>query len=162
MRRLMQLLTIVAMAGFGASIAHADWSGTYTSTVLIGGFTHTENDVVAGLNVSGLHTFTDGVNSGSFSWTGIITPNAQMTFGTIAGSGTIDNLGVRPFDLINSDIFLDPPNSRYVLNWGGTDPLFGPIGGAAFLPVPEPMSYVMLLAGLGLLRLGRGRGKRTR
>jgi hypothetical protein len=161
MRRLMQLLTMIAMAGFGASIAHADWSGTYTSTVLIGAFTHTEDDVVAGLNVTGLHSFTDGVNSGSFSWTGVITPT-DMTSGTIAGSGTIDNIGVRPFDLINSGIFLDAPNNRYVLNWGGVDTLFGPIGGTAFLPVPEPMSYVMFLAGLGLLGLSRGRAKRTR
>ncbi len=57
-----------AMLWTSCAVAAPDWSGTYTSTVLLDdGFTHTEENVVSGLNVTGSHTFTNGATTGSFS-----------------------------------------------------------------------------------------------
>jgi hypothetical protein len=129
------------------------FDGTYTSTQLIDGFTHIETDTVTGLSVVGEQDFTNGVASGSFDWTGTITL-VSPTFGTISGSGTINNIGVRSFTLMNSAIF--PTATGFGITWSGTDPVFGPIGGSAFGPsvsaVPLPSTWGMML--MGLIGLG--------
>jgi hypothetical protein len=134
------------------------FDGTYTSTVVLpGGFTHTETDVVTGLSVTSDHDFTNGVSSGGFDWTGTISPMGP-TFGVITGSGTIDNFGIRPFTLGPSTIFFN--GTTFEISWSGTDPVFGTIGGFAFLTaaVPEPSTWAMMLlgfAGLGFMAYRR-------
>jgi hypothetical protein len=134
------------------------FDGTYTSTVVLpGGFTHTETDVVTGLSVVGDHDFTDGVSSGGFDWTGTISFTSP-TSGDITGSGTIDNVGIRPFTLGPSSIFFN--GTTFEISWSGTDPAFGAIGGFAILTsaVPEPSTWAMMLfgfAGLGFMAYRR-------
>jgi hypothetical protein len=111
--------------------AQADWSGTYTSTsVLSDGYTHTEIDVVTGLSVSGMHTFTNetsGGPSGSFEWTGTLSESPDWTDGHLTGSGMIHNLGDRPFTITDGGLWLDD-NNTYHLWWVGIDPVYGQIG----------------------------------
>jgi YVTN family beta-propeller protein len=114
-----------------ASYGQANFGGTYTSTVQIGGYTHSETDVVAGNSINALHSFTNGTVSGSFAWQGIITsgPNNPNT-GTITGQGTINNAGIRPFTLSSGSIIVNPDGSADLF-WSAVDPVFGPIGGSA-------------------------------
>jgi hypothetical protein len=141
---------LAALAIAGAANAQ-DWSGTYTSTsVLSDGYTHTETDLVTGLQVTGVHTFTNGSSSGEFDWTGTLSPTSP-TSATLTGSGTIHNLGVRPFTIEFGGLYLN--NDVFTLYWSGIDPRFGPIGWTTYMaaPVPEPETYALMLAGLGLL-----------
>lgn len=152
---------LAVLVGFTLNLAlsgavHADWSGTYTSTsVLSDGYTHTEIDVVTGLSVSGMHTFTNEISggpSGSFEWTGTLSESLDWTDGHLTGSGMIHNLGDRPFTITDGGLWLDD-NNTYHLWWLGTDPVYGQIGWETFkvAAVPEPETYAMLLAGLGLV-----------
>lgn len=103
------------------------YSGVYSSTVQIGDFTHSETDTVTGNTVSGTHAFTNGDVSGSFIWSGILTITGP-TSATIAGQGTINNAGTRPFTLSSGSVVLNDDGSAD-LYWSGVDPVFGPIGG---------------------------------
>ena len=118
---------LAALAIAGAANAQ-DWSGTYTSTsVLSDGYTHTETDLVTGLQVTGVHTFTNGSSSGEFDWTGTLSPTSP-TSATLTGSGTIHNLGVRPFTIEFGGLYLN--NDVFTLYWSGIDPRFEAMTGA--------------------------------
>ena len=107
----------------------SDFDGTYTSSVVINGYTHTETDTVSNGAVTGHHSFTNGTNSGSFDWTGTATLSAtDSADANIAGSGTINNVGVRAFTLTSGTIYLNVDGTA-TLSWAGTDPKFGGIGG---------------------------------
>jgi pimeloyl-ACP methyl ester carboxylesterase len=107
------------------------FDGTYTSTVQIGGYTHTETDVVSGNSVNSVHNFTNGTFSGSFVWTGTITPSStDPNSGLITGQGIINNAGTRPFTLASGSVVVNSDDSADLL-WAATDPKFGPIGGTA-------------------------------
>lgn len=141
----------------------AEWNGTYySSSLLPDGFLHTETDVITGNSVVGDHSFTNGWNSGSFTWTA----NLSRTAPHLVGSGVIDNLGVRPFTILSGNLFLNSTTNNFTLYWNAIDPVFGPIGWTTVkaapligsssgntAPVPEPETYAMLLAGLGLVGL---------
>ena len=155
------LVTPLAHAYNFTSANAAEWNGTYTSSSLLpGGFLHTETDVITGKSVVGSHTFTDGVNSGSFDWTAILSKTAPH----LVGSGIINNFGVRPFTIISGNLYFNPTTNNFTLYWNANDPVFGAIGwttmkaapflgasGGTIAPVPEPETYAMLLAGLGLV-----------
>lgn len=104
------------------------FDGEYNSTrVLADGFTHVERITVSGLNATARHTFTNGSASGGFDWTGTITQTAADR-GTIAGNGTITNLGTRPFTLLPGSSIGRNAAGIMSINWTGTDPRFGGIG----------------------------------
>ena len=107
------------------------FDGEYNATrVFSDGFVHVERIVVSGMNVTARHTFTKGTTSGSFDWTGTITPTGADR-GTISGSGTINNGGTRAFTLLpGSSIGLNAAGIMSI-NWLGNDPRFGGIGGSA-------------------------------
>lgn len=135
------------------SSAQADWSGTYTSTSILDGWTHSETDVVSGLSASGTHTFTNGYGSGSFEWTGALTASADWSDSVLTGSGMIHNNGDRAFTITDGGLWLDTTTNTYHLWWSATDPMYGAIGWETFMAasVPEPETYAMLLAGIGLV-----------
>lgn len=114
------------------------FAGTYTSSVLFyDGFTHTENITVTGLSVVGHHTFTDGISSGSFDWTGTITRSpVSPNQGTITGSGTITNQGTRSFTLDPYSSIMVNADGGVSVWWSGMDPTYGQIGGGAYGSVP--------------------------
>ena len=147
-----RVIFVVAMTTGLAQSAHADWDGTYKSTTTIGSYLHSEVDVVSGLSVTGSHSFTDGTNAGSFDWIGALIPNSPNTANLI-GSGIIHNLGDRAFVITSGGLYLDGSINAYTLYWGATDPIFGGIGGTAYLasPVPEPTTALMLFYGLALV-----------
>jgi hypothetical protein len=119
------------------------WDGlTFGSVTQMGEYTHYDTDTVSGLSVTGVHSFAGppkeyGCNCGWFNWTGTISPTGTNSpngpIATISGSGTINNLGIRPFSLTSGGIYLSGNN--WVLYWGGNDPKFGAIGGVATAPV---------------------------
>jgi hypothetical protein len=137
------------------------FDGTYTSTVTLpDGFTHTETDTVTGLSVVGEQDFTNGSASGSFTFTGTITL-LNPTLGFISGTGVINNQGTRDFTLdpFNSAV-VEVSATEFVLQWSGTDPLFGSIGGGGTMTaaVPEPSTWAMMLlgfAGIGFMAYRR-------
>ena len=124
--------------------AQAGWVGTYESTTTIGSFVHSENVIVSGMNVFGLHSFSDGTAFGSFEWTGTLSPTSSTT-ADLSGTGVIRNLGERPFSITSGGLYLDIATNRYTLYWGATDPVFGAIGGVSYLvnSVPEPSSILL-------------------
>lgn len=151
--KMLKVSGVLIAAILAASSAQADWSGTYTSTSILDGWTHSETDLVSGLNASGTHTFTDGYAVGSFEWTGTLTASPDWSDGVLTGSGMIHNNGDRAFTITDGGLWLDTATNIYHLWWNATDPLYGPIGWETFMAasVPEPEAYAMLLVGIGLV-----------
>ena len=122
------------ITGAKSVFVYLEFDGQYANIVQASdGYVHFENDSVTGLSVSGSHTFTNGTVTGSFTWSGTISVSASFaSTATISGTGVIQNQGTRPF-VVTGDIAVNPDGSG-VLNWGGMDPVFGPIGGIAYRP----------------------------
>jgi hypothetical protein len=103
------------------------FDGNYVSTTFQGAWRHVDTSTVSGQTASGLHTFTDGAASGSFSWTANVTPNQNSTRAALSGNGIINNVGTRAFTLTGS---IDrASDGKPQLCWSGNDPVFGGIGG---------------------------------
>lgn len=156
----MKAITLVALlAVISSSIpAYASWDGTYTHSETVNGFLHVESDVVTGNTVVGTHTFDNGELFGSFMWTGSLSSTSEdidWPAADLSGSGIRTNLGEsNPFTITAGKLYLGDDN-RYHLFWQSDEtPLHPFMGWETFkvaAPVPEPESYAMLLAGLGLM-----------
>ncbi|MGD9615732.1 MAG: hypothetical protein AB7H90_14165 [Alphaproteobacteria bacterium] len=115
------------------------FDGEYTGTTTIGSYLHTETDTVINLDAWGLHRFI-GPTEGAFSWSGKITVDTPSS-GTLVGSGLIANAGERSFTIESGGVYQSAPTTL-TLYWGGTDPKFGPIGGAADLRASLTGRYI--------------------
>jgi len=108
------------------------YDGVYTASKMHpDGYTHTETVTVKGVNVIAQHTFTNGISSGRFDWTGTIAPTSANS-GNITGNGVISNQGSRPFILSKASRIGLGSNGIMSILWSGTDPKYGPIGGESY------------------------------
>jgi hypothetical protein len=140
------------------STAHAgfpDVSGTYLGA----GGPNPETDIVSGLTASGLQTWA----TGKISWSGVLSPASSFE-AALTGSGTFSwidgNNTWHPSQFQITSGGLSIQNGVNTLYWGGTGP-FGGIGGVTTMvaSVPEPETYAMMIAGLGLLGVAARRRK---
>ena len=137
----------------GSQMPTPSFAGSYSSTSVLSGYTHTENDTVSSLAVSGNHTFTNGTSSGSFVWTGNIAISAtDNRSGTISGTVTINNLGTRTATLTGG-VYVKNDGSAQMW-WTATDPTYGGIGwcttttgascpSSSAAPAPAPTSSIV-------------------
>jgi YD repeat-containing protein len=125
---LLGTLLVAEQSANAAEVVPASFAGTYASTrVLPDGFTHTETDTVVGLTASGHHTFHKDGASGSFTWTATIVPDPSAPGrGSLVGTVTIDNLGVRVVRISSGSIEVSGAAGQ--ISWGAIDPTFGGIG----------------------------------
>src|SRR5687767_7879177 len=76
------------------------FDGVYTGTSMLGGYTHSETDVVSTTSAAGYHTFTAGSTFGSFQWEAALTVSpSNPQVGSLSGTGVINNAGIRYFSL---------------------------------------------------------------
>jgi hypothetical protein len=108
------------------------FNGTYRSTRRMEAFTHVDTSTVSGWTAIGYHSFTDGVASGSFSWTARLTRSGTPSRVNLSGSGTINNTGTRSFTLTGAVELRSDGSAE--LWWSGNDPMYGPIGGVSVRP----------------------------
>jgi murein DD-endopeptidase MepM/ murein hydrolase activator NlpD len=113
------------------------FDGKYTKSELLpDGFIHTETNTITLNRVTGNRSFSNGLVGGAFNWKGIVHADSA-NFGTISGSGTIENLGTRPFVLTTGGVELMGDGTAQ-MSWTGLDPMFGMIGGVAMREACDP------------------------
>jgi hypothetical protein len=127
------LTTSRSSSSVTAALVH-NFNGAYSDEfVLPDAFTHRERAVVRGIRVKEEHDFSNGVDGGSWTWTGEITVDpANPNLGTISGSGvrTDKCCGSITFT-VTGNIVVNPDGSA-ALFYLAVDPRFGPFGSAAY------------------------------
>ena len=154
------ILGAIALLG-AASVNAANWDGTYYGEWNNGLGNATETDLVSGNTISGTYSFSGPYGGQSFVWTGLLTEH-EANFGTFTGSGQITGFMFgTSFDTqtnISGYITCDTLGctlgySNYQFDIQTVTTLQPPA------PVPEPETYGMLLAGLGLIGFAMRRRK---